>query len=69
MLLHLLSVGILPFTVRVFGIEVILACLWDEGSLQALLLKRLPVKANEPIVFFEDVGTFLAKTVTWLSLD
>ena len=68
-LLHLLGVGILPLTVRVLGIEVILRSLWDEGSLQALLRERLPVKANEPVMLLEDVGTFLTQTVSWLALD
>ena len=68
-LLHLLSVGILPLTVRVLRIEVILRRLWDEGSLQALLRERLPVKANEPVMLLEDVWTFLTQPVSWLALD
>ena len=45
---HLFRVGILPFTVRVLGIEVVFLGRWGEWCSHTFLSKSVPVKAGEP---------------------
>ena len=69
MLEHLLRVCILPFTIRVLGIEVIFRSRWQKGRLHALLTQTFPVKVVEPWVFPQYMGSLLPKAVTRLPLD
>ena len=69
MYLHLLSIGIFPLTIRIFGVKVIFFGRGHERGLHAFLDESRPVKVCEPIVLLEHVGTLFAETVCSLSLD
>ena len=66
---HSLWIGIFPFTVCVFRIEIILVLGRDKRSLHALWYERFPVEIGEPLVVFEHVRAFFAKAISWLALN
>ena len=69
MLNHLLWVGILPLTVCVLSIEVVFIFGWPERSRNAFFYQGFPVKACKPLMFLDDMGTFLSQTISRLTLD
>lgn len=51
--LHLLSVGIFPFTVGILGVEVVLAPGRDERRHLLLRVEFVPVVVSEPLMVLE----------------
>lgn len=68
-LLHRFGVGVLPLAVGVLCVEVVFSSGWNEGSWDLFIIESVPVEATEPLVVFEDLGTFFAESVTGLSLN
>ena len=66
---HGLRIGILPLTIRVFGVEVIFVARGHERRLHPLLVQRLPVETLEPAVLLKNLGAFLTQAITWLTLQ
>ena len=66
---HLFRVGVLPLTVCVLGVEVIFSPGRDKRCRHLLLIKSLPVEAQEPRMFLKNLWAFFSESISWFSLN
>lgn len=66
---HCFWIGIFPFTIGVFCIEVIFSKRRDERSFHSLFLESIPIETFEPVMLLDEVWAVFAESATWLSLN